>query len=94
MNKMAKKKRSEGADIASGMALMVTGIANRADTTPSAGAPADWQGAAALKKKAAGGDQKPLPKGFVPITLGKTPVLNTAPKQRLRKDEKALSMPI
>ena len=83
MNKIAKKKRPEGADIASGMALMVTGVATRAAPLLLLGVLLIGKGAAALKKRAAGGDQKPLPKGFVPITPRKTPVM-----QNHHKDEK------
>lgn len=81
MNKIAKKKRPEGADIASGMALMAVGVATRAAPLLLLGVLLIGKGAATLKKRAAAGDQKPLPKGFVPVTPGKTPVLNTAPKQ-------------
>ncbi|MPM08378.1 hypothetical protein SDC9_54690 [bioreactor metagenome] len=87
MNRIAKKKRPEGADIASGMALMVTGVATRAAPLVLLGVLLIGKGVAALKKRAAGGDQKPLPKGFVPVTPGKTPVLSTALKQKRRKDE-------
>ena len=89
MNKIAKKKRPEGADIASGMALMVTGVATRAAPLLILGMLLIGKGAAALKKKAAGGEQKPLPKGFVPVTPGKTPTLNTASKQTHHTRENA-----
>jgi len=88
MNKMAKKKRPEGADIASGMALMVAGVATRAAPLLILGVLLIGKGAAALKKKTAGKEERPLPKGFVPVSPGKTTVLNTAPKKKPRFDEK------
>jgi hypothetical protein len=89
MNKMAKKKKPDGAEIAGGMALMVTGAASRAAPLIILGILLIGKGAAALKKRAAGGEERPLPKGFVPVMPGKTPAFNTAAKKKHAIGEEA-----
>lgn len=89
MNKIAKKKKSDGADIASGMALMVAGVATRAAPLIILGVLLIGKGAAALKKKAAGKEERPLPKGFVPVAAGKKTSGDTVMTKKHRIDEKA-----
>ncbi len=86
MNKMVKKKSPDGADIVGGIALMVTGVATRAAPLIILGGLLVGKGAAALRKKAAGDDAKPLSTGFVPVAQRKSAVMEKVQRKKAKVD--------